>query len=164
MIEFTEDRIPVAGIEETIAELVDLYGGTMRDSHPQSQEFTLPLRRGVATSGSVECTISWAADEAGESTVTLRCDRDVDAPKLQRVAMLVIGVIGSLLFLLWPFATRGTQYGTLAWIGGAVALAVYFMTLKKTSGGLAYDFLQRLAKRQRSGQTADSGQQSADPR
>jgi len=32
------DRIPVADIEETIAELVDLYGGTMRDSHPQSQD------------------------------------------------------------------------------------------------------------------------------
>jgi hypothetical protein len=169
MIEFTEDRIPSAGLEETIAELVDLYGGKMRERGPGSptrpgddaedeagqrtrptfvRQFTLPLRRGLATAGAVECTISWAVDEAREATVTLRCDRDVDAPKAQRVAMLVAGVIGSLMFMMWPF-TYGTQYGTLAWIGGAVAFAVYLLTLKKTSGGLASDFLQRLARRQR---------------
>jgi len=148
MIEFTEDRVPAEGIEQTIAELVDLYGGAMRASRENAREFTLPLRRGVATAGAVECTISWAVGEANEATVTLRCDRDVDAPKAQRVAMLVAGVIGALMFMMWPFA-YGTQYGTLAWIGGAVALAVYFMTLKKTSGGLAADFLQRLAARQR---------------
>ncbi len=148
MIEFTEDRIPAEGIEEAITELVDLYGGAMRESRENASEFTLPLRRGIATAGAVECTISWAVSEANEATVTLRCDRDIDAPKAQRVAMLVAGVIGALMFMMWPFA-YGTQYGTLAWIGGAVALAVYFMTLKKTSGGLAADFLQRLAKRQR---------------
>ena len=148
MIEFTEDRVPAEGIEQTITELVDLYGGAMRASRDNAREFTLPLRRGIATAGAVECTISWAVGEENEATVTLRCDRDVDAPKAQRVAMLVAGVIGALMFMMWPFA-YGTQYGTLAWIGGAVALAVYFMTLKKTSGGLAADFLQRLAKRQR---------------
>ena len=149
MTEFIEDRIPVAGIEETIEELIDLYGGKLRESREHEREFTLPLRRGLATSGSVECTISWAANEAGEATVTLRTDRDVDAPKAQRVAILVIGVIGALMFMFWPFAMRGTEYGTVAWIGGLVALAVYFLTLKKTSGGLAYDFLQRLARNQR---------------
>jgi len=148
MIEFTEDRIPVAGIEETIEDLVDLYGGKMRESRENAREFTLPLRRGIAASGAVECTVSWAAAESGEATVTLTCDRDVDAPKAQRVAMLVVGVIGALLFMMWPFS-HGTQYGTLAWIGGAIAMAVYFMTLKKTSGGIAADFLQRLANRQR---------------
>jgi len=147
--QFIEDRIPAAGIEETIDELVELYGGSIRESRANEREITLPLRRGLATAGAVECTVSWAADEAGEATVTLRCDRDVDAPKAQRVAMLVAGVIGSLMFMMWPFTSRGTEFGTLAWIGGAVALAVYFMTLKKTSGGIAYDFLQRLAKRQR---------------
>jgi hypothetical protein len=148
MIEFTEDRIPAEGIEESITELIDLYGGAMRESRENAREFTLPLRRGVATAGAVECTISWAVAESNEATVTLRCDRDVDAPKAQRVAMLLAGVIGSLTFMMWPF-TYGTQYGTLAWIGGAVALAVYILTLKKTSGGLAADFLQRLAARQR---------------
>ena len=151
MLEFTEERVPVDGIEESITELVDLYGGAMRErgaGSPTRLQFTLPLRRGVATAGAVECTILWAVGESNEATVTLRCDRDVDAPKAQRVAMLVAGVIGSLAFMMWPF-TYGTQYGTLAWIGGAVALAVYILTLKKTSGGLAADFLQRLAARQR---------------
>lgn len=149
MTEFVEDRIPTEGLEETIEELIELYGGKLRESRAHEREFTLPLRRGLATSGAVECTIIWAADAAGEATVTLRCDRDVDAPKAQRVALLIVGVIGSLLFMFWPFALHGTEYGTLAWIGGLVALAVYFLTLKKTSGGLAYDFLQRLARRQR---------------
>jgi hypothetical protein len=148
-VAFTEDRIPSAGIEETIDELVELYGGEMNESREHAREFTLPLRRGVATAGAVKCTISWAPAEEGEATVTLSCDREVEAPKAQRVAMLLAGVIGALLFTLWPFFGKGTQLGTLAWIGGAVALAVYFLTLKKTGGGIAFDFLQRLARRQR---------------
>ncbi len=148
-VEFTEDRIPIAGIEETIGELVELYGGSMSETLERSRVFTLPLRRGVSAAGAIECTVSWALQDEGEGSVTLRCDRDVDAPKAQRIALLLIGVIGSLLFMLWPFTAHGTQFGALAWIGGAVAIAVYFMTLRKTSGGIAWDFLQRLARRQR---------------
>jgi len=56
---------------------------------------------------------------------------------------------------MWPFFGKAaTQLGTLAWVGGFVALAVYFLTLRRTSGGLAYDFLQRLARRQREAVTA----------
>ena len=58
--------------------------------------------------------------------------------------------LGSLLFMVWPFFAHSKELGALAWIGGIIALAVYFMTLRKTSGGIAYDFLQRLAKTQRS--------------
>jgi hypothetical protein len=53
------------------------------------------------------------------------------------------------MFMLWPFFPGEKAYGTLAWLGGVVAIAVYLMTLPKTSGGLAYDFLQKLAARQR---------------
>lgn len=150
-VEFTEDRIPFDGIEETIAELVDLYGGEMTAERDGAREFWLPLRRGMAGAGAVECTISWAADDAQEATVKLHCDRDVDAPKLQRVLLLLAGVTGALLFMLWPFFPGQKQFGTLAWLGGAVAIAVYLMTLRRSSGGLAVDFLQRLAARQRSG-------------
>ena len=52
-------------------------------------------------------------------------------------------------FTVWPFLPHPLEFGALAWIGGAVAIAVYFLTLRKTSGGIAYDFLQRLARRQR---------------
>jgi hypothetical protein len=152
-IQLTEDRIPRDGIEDTIAELVDLYGGEMKAERDNERDFVLPLRRGVAVAGGVECTVSWAAET--ETTVTLVCNREIDAPKAQRLALLLAGVAGALLFTLWPFfAGRTNQLGTLAWIGGVIALAVYFLTLKRTSGGLAHDFLQRLAQRQRAREAA----------
>jgi hypothetical protein len=153
-VEFTEDRIPKDGIEETISDLVDLFGGEMMASRENERRFTLPLRRGIAAAGGIECTVTWAAAEEGTAVVKLVCNRDVDAPKAQRVAFLLAGVIGSLLFMIWPFFLHSRELGALAWIGGVVALAVYFMTLRKTSGGIAYDFLQRLARRQRGRETA----------
>ena len=147
-VRFTEDRIPLDGIEESFAELVDLYGGEVTASRLGERDFTLPLRRAMATGGAVECTIVWAAGEDG-GTVTLTCNRDIDAPKAQRVALLVAGIVGAVLFMLWPFFPHEKAYGTLAWLGGVIAFAVYLMTLRKTSGGIAYDFLQRLAARQR---------------
>lgn len=156
MVEFTEDRIPSAGIETTVDELVELYGGEMKSSGARERRFVLPFRRGVAVSGGVECTLSWSIADDDEATVTMRTDRDVDAPKAQRVALLLAGVIGALCFMMWPFFGKhaSTPLGTLAWVGGFVALAVYFITLKRTSGGIAYDFLQRLARRQRVEPTA----------
>ncbi len=145
-VTLTEDRVPYEKLEESIVELVELYGGEITGAKETSRQFVLPLRRGVPTSGGIECTLSWAA-EGEEATLTLVCDRDVDAPKGQRVALLVAGVIGSLLFLIWPFFPN---LGAVAWIGGAVAIATYLISLRKTSGGLASDFLARLAARQRS--------------
>ena len=148
--EFIEDHVPFAGIEEAIDELVSMYGGGVTASRTNALEFTLPLRRGVATGGAVACTISWTPDDATEATVKLVCDRQIDAPKYQRILMLVAGVIGSLLFLVWPFFPHRKEWGTLAWLGGAVAFAVYLLSLRRTAGGIAYDFLRRLASRQRS--------------
>ena len=145
-VEFTEDRVPLEGIEENVAELVDLYGGEITAApDAQRRTFTLPLRRGVPAAGAIECTLWWNDGEV----VTLTCDRDVDAPKAQRMLILIAGVVGSLLFMIWPFFARSRELGALAWIGGAVALAVYFLTLRRSSGGIAFDFLQRLARRQR---------------
>ena len=154
-MELIEDRIPSAGIGQAVDDLIELYGGEIQSSALQERRFILPLRRGVAVAGGVECTVSWAVDAAEQATVTLVCDREVDAPKAQRVALLVAGVIGALLFTIWPFFGKAaTQLGTLAWIGGFVALTVYFITLRRTSSGIAYDFLQRLARRQRAEATA----------
>jgi hypothetical protein len=155
-VEFKEDRIPSSDIEEAIEDLVELYGGEVQGRGAQERQFVLPMRRGVPTSGGVGCTISWIVGENNEATVTLVCDRDVEAPKLQRIALLSVGVIGALLFTLWPFFGKhaATALGTLAWAGGLVAIAVYLMTLKRTPGGIAHDFLQRLARRQREAFTA----------
>jgi hypothetical protein len=149
-VELTEDRVPFEGIEEAIEELVDLYGGDITATRDGARDFTLPLRRGMAGAGAVECTISWAPDDATDATVKLICNRDVDAPKAQRVLLLLAGVAGAVLFMLWPFFPHEKEFGTLAWLGGVVAIAVYLMTLRKTSGGIASDFLRRLAARQRS--------------
>ncbi len=155
MVEFTEDRIPSNGIDSTLDELIELYGGEIQSSGDRQRRFVLPLRRGIPVAGGVECTVSWAVDASEQATVTLVCDREVDAPKSQRVALLIIGVLGAMVFMMWPFFGKAaTQLGTLAWVGGFVALAVYFLTLRRTSGGLAYDFLQRLARRQREAVTA----------
>jgi hypothetical protein len=147
-MEFTEDRVPTAGIEENIADLVELYGGEIKAERANGRDVLLPLRRGVATAGAVECSVTWA-----EQSVTITTNREVDAPKAQRVALLAAGVIGALLFTIWPFFAHARELGTLAWVGGLVALAVYFITLKKTSGGLAADFLRRLVNRQRDRET-----------
>lgn len=152
LVELVEDRVPYEGIEDAFEELVYVYGGEIKNSRANAREFILPLRRGVPTSGGVVCTLSWVPGQSGEATVTLVCDREVDAPKFQRVMMLVAGVVGAVLFMLWPFFPERKEFGTLAWLGGAVALSVYFLSLRKTSGGLAYDFLQRLTRRQRSGE------------
>src|SRR5258708_14444558 len=109
----------------------------MRRSRENERRFTLPLRRGVAAAGGIECTVSWAAVEEGQAVVKLVCNRDVDAPKLQRVLFLVAGVVGALLFMIWPFFPHSKELGALAWIGGVVALAVYLLTLRQTRGGRA---------------------------
>lgn len=148
-VELTEDRVPFAGIEETIDELVNLYGGEVTAKRERARDFTLPLRRGGAGAGAVECTISWAPDDERDATVKVLTNRNVDAPAAQRILLLLAGVVGSVMFLLWPFFPGERAFGSLAWLGGVIAIAVYLMTLRKTSGGIASDFLQRLAARQR---------------
>lgn len=144
-MELTEDRVPLEGIEESIDELVDMYGGAVTATRGSARDFTLPLRRGGGGGGAVECTVSWAAD----GVVTMVTNRDVDAPKAQRIMLLVAGIAGAVMFMIWPFFPSERGYGTLAWLGGIVAIAVYLMTLRRSSGGIAVDFLQRLAARQR---------------
>ena len=148
-MELTEDRVPIAGIEEAVEELVALYGGEVTARRDDARDFVLPLRRGSASAGGVECTISWAPQDDRCATVTLVTTRNIDAPKAQRVLLLVAGLVGAVMFMLWPFYPAERAYGSFAWLGGLVAFAVYLMTLRKTSGGLAFDFLQRLAARQR---------------
>jgi hypothetical protein len=144
-MELTEDRVPLDGIEESIDELVDMYGGAVTATRAAARDFTLPLRRGGGGGGAVECTVSWAAD----GVVTMVTNRNVDAPKAQRIMLLVAGIVGAVMFMIWPFFPSERGYGTLAWLGGIVAIAVYLMTLRRSSGGIAFDFLQRLAARQR---------------
>jgi hypothetical protein len=145
-VELAEDGVPLDHIEKSVQELVELYGGQIVERRESAIQFSLPLRRAVASAGTISCTVSWTSDDR----VKLICDRNVDAPRFQRILLLVAGVIGACMFMLWPFFPHENAYGTLAWMGGIMAIAVYLMTLRKTGGGIAYDFLQRLAMKQRS--------------
>jgi hypothetical protein len=153
-LELTEDRVPAAGMEAAVRELVELYGGEMTAERERARDFALPLRRGNPAAGAIECTLTWAPDAAfggnpQTATLHLTASRDLDAPKAQRVLFLVAGVVGAVLFMLWPFFPHESQFGTLGALGGVIAITVYLITLRKTSGGIAADFLQRLAKHQR---------------
>ncbi len=61
-VELTEDRVPAEGIEDNIAELVELYGGKLTGWGTSERTFELPFRRGVAAGGGVECQLSWVAE------------------------------------------------------------------------------------------------------
>ena len=148
-VQLTEDRIPLDGLEESLEELVDMYGGEITARRDRARDFILPLRRGGAGGGGIECTVSWAPADARDATVTLTTNRNVDAPKGQRILLLLVGAAGAVMFMLWPFYPHERAYGTLAWVGALMAIAVYLMTLRRASGGIAHDFLQRLAARQR---------------
>jgi hypothetical protein len=145
-IELVEDQIPLEGIRETAVELVSLYGGEVLSQSEVEISFLLPLRRGVAASGVIDCRMSWSADAGDEGTVILSAAREAYRPRLQHIAILVVGVIGATLWLLWPFFPN---LGTASWVGAAVAFAAYFLTLRRTGGGVAADLLQRLASVQR---------------
>jgi len=142
-LEFIEDQVPLAGIEQSGVELVEMIGGTIESATPSGIRFTLPERRG-AGGAAVECLLSWSDEDGG--TVRLKTEREVAAPKLQRLVLLGTGVLGAFLWLLWPFFPH---LGALSWMGGAIAIATYFVSLRRTPVGAAADLLQRLVSRQR---------------
>src|SRR5260221_5314482 len=109
-VELTEDRVPAEGIEDNIAELVELYGGKLTGWGTSERTFELPFRRGVAAGGGVECQLSWVAEA---QTLRMICDRSVDAPKAQRVALLIAGVAGVLPFPTGPVFAYCPQLGAV---------------------------------------------------
>ena len=146
--EWVEEQIPLQGIEKTAAELIEMYGGEISSSARDEITFFLPRRRGVAASGSIDCRLSWGdGGSDGEGTVKIATARNA-GERAQKMALLIAGVFGASIWMLWPFFPN---LGAASWLGGVIAFAAYFMTLKKTDGGLAFDMLQRLANAQREG-------------
>ena len=145
-IELIEDKIPLEGLRDTAVELVHMYGGEVDSESEREIAFTLPSRRGVAAAGGIDCRMSWEADSAEAGTVRLSAAREIERPRPQHIAILVAGVFGAILWLLWPFFPG---LGEAAWVGALIAFAAYFLTLRRTSEGIAADLLQRLAQLQR---------------
>ena len=144
-VSLTETRVPLEGIAEAASELIELYGGHVTGTSDSELRFVLPVRRGAAASGGVESVLAWVEDDQSEGTVTLTSDQNSAPPTFQRIALLVAGVVGSVLWLIWPFFPAITP---VAVIGGVIAFATYLITLRGTSSG-ASDLLQSLARTQR---------------
>ncbi|MEO8218911.1 MAG: hypothetical protein ABI718_17690 [Acidobacteriota bacterium] len=140
--EIRADDVPLDGIGQSIEDLVALYGGEIDDVGAKDARFRLPVRRGVAASGQLSCTIQWQGPGSAETgTVRLRSRVAIRPPRLQRLLLLVVGASGAMLWILWPFFPG---MGALSWIGGAMAFATYFLTVRQTGGGIFSDFLSRL--------------------
>lgn len=145
-IRYVEERVPLDGIAETAEEVITAYGGEITAQSDEGRTFSLPRRRGVAASGAVQCELTWEHDDEGIGIVTLTSGEEVAAPRPQAIALLVVGVIGAILWLLWPFFPN---LGPVAWTGGIVAIAAYLLTLKKTPRGVIWSLLQQIADAQR---------------
>jgi hypothetical protein len=146
---YTESEVPLDEISLTATEVVLSQGGRISRESRERIDFRLPRRAGVGAAGEIECSVSWAPTAAGEGDVTLRAGEEIMAPRPQRLALLVVGSLGALLWIIWPFFPH---MGALAWTGGALAIAVYLMTLRRSPQGMMWMMLQQIAEIQRARQ------------
>ena len=146
-VEHVEDHVPLEGIRETIEMVVASHGGEVLEE-PRGGDavaFLLPLRQGIGASGAIRGTIRWEGDPA-DGVLRIVSDGEIARPRWSHIAILVAGTIGSLLFILWPFYPA---LGPASWVGGALAFAAYFLTLRRTHGGVLARLLGNIADAQR---------------
>ncbi len=146
--EHIEDHVPLDGIRETIEAVVASHGGAVIESRgADAVAFRLPLRQGLGASGEIRGTIRWEGDPA-DGVLAIASEGELARPRWSHIAILVAGTIGSLLFILWPFYPA---LGPASWVGGALAFAAYFLTLRRTHGGVLARLLGNIADAQRAG-------------
>lgn len=143
--EVVESNVPLEGIGETIEELVDLFGGTREGAPGDLIRFSLPSRRGIAAGDQIVCELTTELSDEEGGVVRLRSEIRSDRSPA-RVALLLIGVLGAMCWLLWPFFPN---LGSVSVLGGIIAFAAYFLSLRRSPIGVMYDFVQRLAAAQR---------------
>jgi hypothetical protein len=144
--EHVEDHVPLEGIRETIELVVTSHGGEVLEMEAaDAVAFRLPIRQGIGASGELRGTIRWEG-EAGDGILRIASDGEVVRPRASHIAILVAGAVGSLLFILWPFYPA---LGPASWVGGALAFAAYFLTLRRTHGGTLARLLGNIADAQR---------------
>lgn len=153
-VEFSESGVPLEAIAASALELIEIFGGTVVSQEAHRIRFTIPNRRGVAASGDIRVDVSWPDEAAGTGTVNVNASAEVEAPRLQQIALLGLGSIGAILFLLWPFFP---QISPLAAIGALLAIAAYFLTLKKTRKGVVQGFLHELVRAQHENAVQEEG-------
>ena len=143
-ISYREEDVPLENLGANAAEVVEFYGGRVLASGERMLQFQVPRKRGAGSSGSVACMLEWEA-AAGNGFVTLTADREIDAARPQRLALLIAGTVGALLFTVWPFFP---VMGNVAGVGLVVAVAVYLLSLRHTPHGIIASLLQQIVRAQ----------------
>lgn len=154
-IEYSEDRVPLEGIEETVQIVVEMHGGETLVPRGDSMRFTLPVRQGIAASGTIEGEIRWHDSGPEGGVLTISASDEVVQHPVSHTFILIAGVVGSFLFILWPFYPA---LGPASWVGGALAFAAYFLTLRRAKGGIVARLLENIADQQRRTWMAERGE------
>ena len=145
-ITYTEEDVLLDGIAAVAAENVAMLGGRVVGETSDGIDFLLPRRRGVAASGEVSGDVKWLGTaDSNRGSLTVSAAEELIVSRGKRVALLLAGVVGAGLFVIWPFFPK---LGALTWIGGLIAIAVYMMAARTTQNGLIWVLLQRIADAQ----------------
>lgn len=158
-IEYVEDRVPLDGIEDTVQAMVEIHGGETLAPRGDSIRFTLPVRQGIAASGSIEGEIRWHDSGPEGGVLTIVASDEVVQHPVSHTFILIAGVVGSFLFILWPFYPA---LGPASWVGGALAFAAYFLTLRRSKGGIVARLLGTIADQQRRGWMGEATEKEPD--
>jgi len=150
--EVVESNVPLDGLRETVEELIELYGGRWEGERDGAMLFSLPSRRGVGAGDQIGCELTSEMSDDEGGIVRLRSYIRSDKSPA-RIVLLLTGVLGAMLWLIWPFFP---DMGPVAVVGGIIAFAAYFLSLRRSPAGLMYDFLQRLARTQRNPEITES--------
>lgn len=148
-----EQDVPFARLVENARGLIELYGGKLESEGEGSLTFRLPSRRGVAAAGSIRCVLTWTETASGTVDLALETGDHVPGPGLQHILLLVAGIVGSLMAMLWPFFPSLAPAGG---VGAIVAFAAYLLTLKRSSANVVQDLFDRLVAGQNEAQSSSS--------
>lgn len=140
-VSYSEQDVPTEGISETAEDVIQMLGGRVVGREESALRFTIPRRRADESSGALECVLEW--DVEAEGTVRLTSDAEIEAGRMQRIALLVVGAAGALAFTLWPFFP---MMGPLAGVGLVLAIAVYLLTLRRSPHGLIGGLLHEIVR------------------
>jgi hypothetical protein len=141
-----EQDVPLAGIAERARELIEIFGGRVEGESDGAIHFNLPARRGVAASGAIRCALKWSESSPGRGEVAIETGDHVPGPGLQHILLLVAGIAGSLVAMLWPFFPSLTP---AAGVGAIIAFAAYLLTIRRSSANVVQDLFSRLVAGQR---------------
>jgi len=140
-----EQDVPVERLAENARELIELYGGHIESESGGTLTFKLPSRRGVAAAGAIRCTLSWTESSPGKVDLALETGDYVPGPGLQHILLLVAGIVGSFMAMLWPFFPELAPAGG---VGAIVAFAAYLLTLRRSGANVVQDLFTRLVQGQ----------------